>query len=137
MITRTGIVGCASAKLFRPAPARELYTSQLFPKASFYAEATCERWYILSAKHGLVHPDTVLELYDVKLGRSHRDPAKDPPTVGVWNDLVIPPLREALAGVPQPSTLRLESHEPTAERNCPQESVSRYETGRESIRHLW
>lgn len=26
-----------------------------------YAERTCGRWYILSAKHGLVHPDTVLE----------------------------------------------------------------------------
>ena len=56
-----GLVACASQKLQRPAPARELYVSQLFKKASAYAGLTCDRWYILSAKHGLVHPDTVLE----------------------------------------------------------------------------
>lgn len=56
-----GLVGCASQKLKRPAPARELYVSPLFKKASAYAEATCDRWYVLSAKHGLVHPDAVLE----------------------------------------------------------------------------
>ncbi|MET1087465.1 MAG: DUF6884 domain-containing protein [Arthrobacter sp.] len=32
-----GLVGCASQKLQRPAPARELYASQLFRKASAYA----------------------------------------------------------------------------------------------------
>ncbi|GAC1454646.1 MAG: hypothetical protein PVSMB10_12550 [Pseudarthrobacter sp.] len=46
--------------------------SQLFKKASAFAEATCDRWYILSAKHGLVHPDTVLESYDVSLGINYR-----------------------------------------------------------------
>lgn len=54
-----GLVGCASQKLRRPAPARELYASEL--KASAYAETTCDRGYILSTKHGLVHPDAVLE----------------------------------------------------------------------------
>lgn len=68
-----GLVGCASAKLSRPAPARELYTSSLFRKASEYAERECDRWFILSAKHGLVDPDQVLEPYDVKLGVNHRD----------------------------------------------------------------
>jgi hypothetical protein len=63
-----GLVGCAAQKLQRPAPARDLYVSQLFKKASAYAEKTCDRWYILSAKHGLVHPDTVLEPYDLRLG---------------------------------------------------------------------
>jgi hypothetical protein len=67
-----GLVGCAARKLQGPAPARELYVSQLFRKASAYAEATCDRWYILSAKHGLVHPDTVLEPYDVRLGAGPR-----------------------------------------------------------------
>lgn len=36
-----GLVGCASQKLTRPTPARELYVSQLFKKASEYAELTC------------------------------------------------------------------------------------------------
>jgi hypothetical protein len=48
-----GLVGCASQKLRRPVPARELYVSQLFKKASAYAEATCDRWYVLSAMHEL------------------------------------------------------------------------------------
>lgn len=56
-----GLVGCASQKLKRPVPARELYVSQLFKKASAYAELTCDRWFVLSAMHGLVHSETVLE----------------------------------------------------------------------------
>ncbi|WP_200952103.1 DUF6884 domain-containing protein [Arthrobacter sp. Soil736] len=67
-----GLVGCASQKLTRPAPARELYVSQLFRKASAYAELTCDRWYVLSAKHGVVHPDEILEPYDMRLGTNHR-----------------------------------------------------------------
>ncbi|MDQ0619218.1 DUF6884 domain-containing protein [Arthrobacter globiformis] len=55
-----GLVACASQKLQRPAPARELYVSQWFKKASAYAELTCDRWYILSAKHGLIYPDQEL-----------------------------------------------------------------------------
>ena len=31
-----GLVGCASQKLKRPAPARELYVSKLFKKTSAY-----------------------------------------------------------------------------------------------------
>jgi hypothetical protein len=62
---------CAARKLDRPAPARELYVSQLFEKASAYATAARDRRYVLSAKHGLVQPDTVLEPYDVRLGARH------------------------------------------------------------------
>ena len=65
-----GLVACASRKLQRPAPARDLYVSPLFKKASVYAEQTCDRWYVLSAMHGLVHPDTVLEPYDQRLSGS-------------------------------------------------------------------
>lgn len=42
MIT-IGLVGCAAAKLSRPAPARELYISQLFRKAATYAEEHSDR----------------------------------------------------------------------------------------------
>lgn len=67
-----GLVGCASQKLQRRAPAREHYVSQLFKKASAYAELTCDRWYILSAKHGLVRPDEIIEPYDMRLGTNDR-----------------------------------------------------------------
>jgi hypothetical protein len=35
-------------------------------------EQTCERWFVLSAKHGLVDPDTVLEPYDQTLKKASR-----------------------------------------------------------------
>jgi hypothetical protein len=63
-------------KLDRPAPARELYVPQLFRKASAYADATCDRWYILSAKHGLIHPDTVIDPCDTKLGTPSAPPLR-------------------------------------------------------------
>lgn len=103
LMTRIGLVGCASAKLDRPAPARELYTSSLFRKAAAYAEATCDRWFILSALHGLVHPDAVLDPYDVKLGRGKpQDPA-----VWGWADQVNGQLEESLADIDHPLLVTL------------------------------
>lgn len=92
-VFRVGLVGCASQKLQRPAPARELYCSQLFRKAAAYVEQTCDRWYILSAKHGLVHPDTILEPYNMKLG------TKSGPPIYPWADMVRAHLAEELDGV--------------------------------------
>lgn len=90
-----GLVGCASQKLQRPAPARELYVSQLFKKASVYAEATCDRWFVLSAKHGLVHPDTVIEPYDMRLGTNDRTS----PPIHAWAAGVRGQLAAELAGL--------------------------------------
>ncbi len=50
-----------------PAPAKDLYTSTLFAGRRRYVERTCTEWWILSAGHGLVHPDQVLAPYDVTL----------------------------------------------------------------------
>jgi hypothetical protein len=94
--TRVGLVGCAAQKLQRPAPAREIYVSQLFKKASAYAEATCDRWYILSAKHGLISPDEIIEPYDMRLGT--RDP--NSPPIHQWADWVRKQLAAELADVP-------------------------------------
>lgn len=73
-MTTIGLVGCAAAKLSRPAPARELYTSPLFRKAAAYADQHSDRWYVLSAKYGLVHSDAVIEPYDMKLGHKFGPP---------------------------------------------------------------
>jgi hypothetical protein len=62
-----GLVGCSRRKLPNAAPAAELYTSLLFRLASQFCAATCGCWFILSAKHGLVMPDEVIEPYDVTL----------------------------------------------------------------------
>jgi len=89
-MTTIGLVGCAAAKLSRPAPARDLYTSQLFRKASAYAEANSDLWFILSAKHGLVHPDTELEPYDMRLGH------KGGPPIWDWAQMVADQLGNAV-----------------------------------------
>lgn len=62
-----GLVACSKTKSDQPAPARDLYQGTLFQRASAYAERTCDFWYVLSAKHGLVHPSTILEPYDASL----------------------------------------------------------------------
>lgn len=64
------LVGCVKRKLDRPAPARDLYTSALFRKERDYAERSRLRWYMLSAEHGLVAPETVLAPYDLRLTRT-------------------------------------------------------------------
>lgn len=64
---RIGLVGCVKSKGRIAAPAQELYTSPLFMKARAWAEAHCDRWYILSAKHGLVHPEAMIEPYEQTL----------------------------------------------------------------------
>lgn len=61
------LVGCVKTKASTPAPARTLYQSSLFEKRRRYAETKARRWYILSAEHGLVHPDALVEPYDVAL----------------------------------------------------------------------
>lgn len=90
-----GLVGCASTKFSRPAPARDLYTSQLFRKAAAYAELTCDRWFILSAKHGLLSPDQVIEPYDMKLGTPTSPPIHE------WADRVRGQLAAELADTPR------------------------------------
>jgi hypothetical protein len=63
------LVACSRHKADRPLPARELYVSPLFRAARAYAEQHYgpDHWLILSARHGLVHPDQVLASYDLSL----------------------------------------------------------------------
>ena len=60
------LVSCVKSKLRAPAPARDLYVSDGFRKARRLAEQAVA-WRILSAKYGLVHPDTWLEPYETSL----------------------------------------------------------------------
>ncbi len=58
------LVSCVKSKLSRPAAAKDLYTSALFVRERAYAENAAVPWFILSAEHGLVSPDQVLEPYE-------------------------------------------------------------------------
>lgn len=64
---KVGLVACCAEKDRMPNAARALYISDLFKKAYEYADRTCDHVYILSAKHGLVDPDEVLDPYDLSL----------------------------------------------------------------------
>ena len=60
MSRKIALVACVSRKTPGPLPAQDLYVSDWFRKASAYARRVADEWYILSAKHGLVSPDTVI-----------------------------------------------------------------------------
>lgn len=95
-MTRIALVGCAKEKRSAPVPARVLYRSSLFGLAVQFAEATCDRFFILSALHALVEPERVLAPYDLTLDQV-RDRA-------AWGRDVAEALRRA---VPPDATLVL------------------------------
>tara|TARA_R100000951_G_scaffold114522_1_gene119581 strand:+ start:855 stop:1511 length:657 start_codon:yes stop_codon:yes gene_type:complete len=61
------LVACCGEKLEGSHRAEDLYQSQLFKASAAWAKANGKEWAILSAKHGLVWPDEVIESYDVVL----------------------------------------------------------------------
>src|SRR5690242_6647127 len=61
------LVACASGKMAAKTRAQDLYTSPLFQKARAYARSRFDEWYILSAKHGLLHPNHEIAPYDQTL----------------------------------------------------------------------
>ncbi|MGD0742101.1 MAG: DUF6884 domain-containing protein [Acidimicrobiales bacterium] len=69
---RVGLVGCVKSKLTVASATRDLYTSTLFVGRRRFVEASCDRWFILSAKYGLVEPDAILEPYDETLKTASR-----------------------------------------------------------------
>ena len=70
--TRVGLVGCVKRKLGDAAPAADLYVSTLFRGRRAYVEQSCGQWLILSALHGVVRPDAVIEPYDATLNDASR-----------------------------------------------------------------
>lgn len=60
------LVGCGKSKRSTPAAAKDLYTGPLFRAARAYAEE-CDEWRIVSAKYGILDPETVIEPYDARL----------------------------------------------------------------------
>jgi len=64
-MSKAVLVQCTDSKRDVKSKAQNLYDeSTYFCKMRAYAIATGEPWFILSAKHGLVHPDTEIEPYD-------------------------------------------------------------------------
>jgi hypothetical protein len=62
------LIACVGRKLQHQAPAKELYTSQLFKSSYRYAKTLQpDKIFILSAQHGLVHPDKIIAPYNKTL----------------------------------------------------------------------
>jgi len=72
------IVSCSSQKAGDAATeAERLYRSDTFILARRYAQANADRWFIFSAKHGLLAPGSRIESYDQKIaGLSARETAE-------------------------------------------------------------
>jgi hypothetical protein len=63
----TIVVGCGQRKESAATPARELYVSERFQTCRNVAEILSAPYHILSGRHGLVTPGTILESYDLDL----------------------------------------------------------------------
>lgn len=61
------LVGCGADKLNEEAAAKDLYTSGYFKLKREFAELYGDDWYVMSAKHYLVPPESEIEPYDKSL----------------------------------------------------------------------
>ncbi|PGY09125.1 DUF6884 domain-containing protein [Bacillus sp. AFS031507] len=70
-MSKYALISCTKLKKDYPCPAKEMYLeSQLFKKAVHYiSKQNYDDWFILSAKYGLLHKDTLIEPYDITLNK--------------------------------------------------------------------
>ncbi|MEH7502925.1 DUF6884 domain-containing protein [Neobacillus drentensis] len=68
-MSKYALISCTKLKKEYPCTAKEMYLeSQLFKKAVQYiSKQNYDDWFILSAKYGLLHKDTLIEPYDITL----------------------------------------------------------------------
>jgi hypothetical protein len=64
---RVFFVSCVGMKSAKPAPAAELYISPWFLKVRQLVEEADAPWFILSAEHGVIAPETVVAPYNKTL----------------------------------------------------------------------
>jgi hypothetical protein len=67
MTADVALIACSKMKVEDQVAAEDLYSSPLFRMSRSYAERNAHRWFILSAKHGLLHPETITSPYDTTL----------------------------------------------------------------------
>jgi len=67
------LVSCVKTKVAGTVAAKDLYNSALFTKNAQYASAIADKWFVLSAKHGLLDPEDVIASYDETLSKASVD----------------------------------------------------------------
>lgn len=72
-MAKIGLISCASMKQNREAEASELYISPLFKNSMQYAKERFDKFFILSAKHGLLKPTDKIHPYDMTLNTMNKE----------------------------------------------------------------
>lgn len=118
------LVSCVKEKLSTSAPAKDLYTSQLFRKMRRLVEAQGWPWLILSARYGVVEPERVIASYEHTLNTmrvaERRDwaarclHALEPHLADVKSLIVLAGARYSEFLVPALSDRGIKVHEPMA-----------------------
>src|SRR3989339_1134148 len=67
-----GLISCVSAKQNFPSVAKNLYISPLFINSKKYAEKRLDKYFILSAKYGLLEPSDFIEPYEETLNNKSK-----------------------------------------------------------------
>jgi len=68
------LITCVAPKVRFATKAKELYTGELFQQLWSYGQLLHpDQVFILSGKHHLLHPDTIIEPYDVNLNEASED----------------------------------------------------------------
>lgn len=93
LVLHVTLIGCGKSKAPRAQPARALYTGSLFPACLEHALATSNEVRIVSAKHGLLGLDDVVEPYDVRV-----DDLPDGQSRRSWGENVVQALVSAFPG---------------------------------------
>ena len=93
---RVALIGCGKQKAERTCAASEMYRSALFRAAWRWASLHCDQVFILSAKHGLLEPTTIIEPYDEALPRDLAGREAWGMRVGAQIDKAVPDLEAIL-----------------------------------------
>jgi hypothetical protein len=83
------LISCGKKKAENPSAAKDLYQGAPTQMARRWAERHSDEWHILSAEHGLVDPQEVLEPYSTTLDRSTPKAERK-----AWNRRVLADLRD-------------------------------------------
>jgi len=87
------LIGCVKSKLPGRHKAKELFTSPLFLGRRRRAEAVGVPWFVLSAKYGLLSPESEVDCYDVSLNTAGRAERRQ------WSANVLEQLKKAVGSL--------------------------------------
>tara|TARA_R100000152_G_C6779379_1_gene210950 strand:+ start:867 stop:1280 length:414 start_codon:yes stop_codon:yes gene_type:complete len=62
-----GIIGCGSKKQIKKCRAEDMYLGSFFKMSTSIVKKTTERYFILSAKYGVLNPSDIIEPYELKI----------------------------------------------------------------------